>query len=88
MRDDVESVMYVLLFLWNSNTLPWSNDTNTVDIVEKKQNLRMNTSEMYIPELSWISYYLTRNDTLNWIDYPEYSISTLQNIKIDEYHTT
>jgi len=88
MRDDVESVMYVLLFLWNSHTLPWSNDTNTVDIVEKKQTIRMNPGKVDIPELSWVSDYLTHNDKLNWIDFPEYSISTLQNIKIDEYHTS
>jgi serine/threonine protein kinase len=40
--DDIESVIYVLLYIYNPMYLEWSNDENLIDIKNKKENIIFN----------------------------------------------
>jgi serine/threonine protein kinase len=65
-KDDTESVMYILVYLWLHNTLPWNNSSY---IKNQKHNLR-NTLDGSIPLK--ITEYLQRNDMLTTANTPSY----------------
>lgn len=69
MKDDTESLMYVLLYVWNNNTLPWMNTESLVDIKNKKNNIR-NLENVCIPIK--ILEYLCKNDYILFNKSPSY----------------
>ena len=69
MKDDVESLMYVLLYKWNKNIIPWANISLLEDINKAKQNVRTEINPIY-PLL--IQDFLIQNDTFDDIENPRY----------------
>ena len=68
--DDVESVIYVLLYLLNPDNIEWSNDTELSNIHRKKENILLNNN-IPIKLIDFLTY--TRN--LSFTDRPVYKIA-------------
>jgi casein kinase 1 len=67
--DDVESVIYVLLYLLNPRNIEWSDDDNIQDVQRKKENIILN-DKIPIKLRDFLIY--TRN--LSFTDTPQYKI--------------
>jgi serine/threonine protein kinase len=67
--DDVESVIYVLIYLLNHNNIDWSTDNNLEDVKTKKENIISNNT---IPTKLIDFLIYTRN--LAFTDIPKYII--------------
>jgi serine/threonine protein kinase len=68
MKDDVESLLYVLLYKWNNNNIPWSGLDELEDIKNSKLDIRQ------LPNIypNRIIEYLNQNDTVSELDTPRY----------------
>ena len=69
MKDDTESLMYVLLYVWNGNTLPWMNTESLDDIKTQKKGMRDTLFKWSLPN---IVEYLRKNDDLLGNQSPSY----------------
>ena len=67
--DDVESVIYVLMYIYNPSYIEWLNDINLVDIQNKKENIIFNNQ---IP--NELIDFLIYTRSLLFTDRPRYCI--------------
>lgn len=75
MKDDTEAVMYVLLYLWLGNTLPWVDMACLEDIKKGKDAIRT-TSDPEYPRM--IIEYLCMNDDSPRENIPSYILNYIK----------
>lgn len=68
MKDDVESLLYVLLYKWNNNDVPWSCMHELEDIKKAKLDIRQLPSRYPIRLIE----YIIQNDTVSDLSIPRY----------------
>ena len=68
MKDDVESIMYVLIYKWNNNEVPWKHISDLTEISALKASIR--TSVEKYPKR--ILDYLIHNDAVPDLKAPMY----------------
>jgi serine/threonine protein kinase len=71
MKDDTEAVMYVLLYIWLGNTLPWTHQMCLDDVKKSKEDLR--TTDQKYPRM--IVDYLCINDENPRENIPSYILT-------------
>lgn len=75
MKDDTEAVMYVLLYLWLGNKLPWTDMNCLDDVKQGKEEIRTTPDPEY-PRM--IVDYLCINDAIPRENIPSYILNYIK----------
>lgn len=70
--DDIESIGYILIFLYNKGNIPWKNEKTNKSILNRKSNICYSSDGENLPE--YIIDFIERTQNYHFQELPEYKI--------------